>query len=294
MKIYAAIEAGGTKFNCAVFNEHREFLDFTRIPTTTPSETLSAVIKFFSLYRQRHADFKALGVASFGPLDLNQLSSTYGYITRTPKQHWSNTDIVGPLQEALNCPTGFDTDVNGTGLAEASWGAGVDCDCVIYLTVGTGIGGGVIINGKPLHGLIHPEIGHMLVPGLSDENGFCPFHERCAEGLASGTSMAKMWDASAQTLTPEHPAWARQAGILAQICHNLLVCFSPQKIVIGGGVMAQPQLLDNVVKATAASLKNYLTLPSHYSLSEIIVRPTLGEFSGLFGAFALAKNATHI
>ncbi len=290
MKIYAAIEAGGTKFNCAIFDENRNKLDSIRLDTTTPDETLSWTIDFFQAQRDKGMQFEALGVASFGPLDLDKRSPTYGYITATPKPNWSNIDLIGPLADALNCPVALDTDVNGAGLAEYTWGAGQNCESLVYITVGTGLGGGVIINGKPLHGLVHPEIGHMLLPKIDGVTGHCPFHENCAEGYAAGRSMEHMWGQPAHTFEPSHPAWTRQVEVLAQVCHNLLVSLSPQKIIMGGGVMAQSHLLPRVIEATSQSLHGYLTLPPHLSISDVIVPPQLGDISGLFGAFALAKN----
>lgn len=290
MKLYGAIEAGGTKFNCAVFDEHRIQIDAVRLPTTSPEETLSRVIDFFQTHQERGVELSAIGVASFGPLDLNIQSPTYGYITSTPKPFWANVDLIGRLQRALKSTFALDTDVNGAALAEYYWGAGQECDSLIYITVGTGIGGGVVVHGKPLHGLIHPEIGHMLLPRIEGVQGQCSFHENCAEGYGSGRAIEEMWGQPAQTLAPDHPAWDRQALVLAQLCHNLMMSFSPQKIIMGGGVMAQSHLLEKVIQKTISSLNGYLTLPAHTSLSDVIVHPALGECSGLYGAFALAKN----
>jgi fructokinase len=183
-----------------------------------------------------------------------------------------------------------DTDVNGAALAESRWGASKDTQVSVYVTIGTGVGGGVVIHGKPLHGLIHPEIGHMLIPAPQGIEGVCPFHGNCVEGLASGTAMGKIWQQPAETLGDDHRAWDVQAQVIASLCHNLLVSFSPEKIVLGGGVMNKPGLLDKIIAYTEASLKGYLVMPQGQSLQRILVLPGLGQHSGLMGAYALARD----
>jgi fructokinase len=286
-KYFAVVEAGGTKFNCAIVNAELEILAEQRVATSTPDTTLDEVVTFFKLQKAAGLDFDQLGLACFGPLDLHYDSPSYGSITETPKPHWSNIAIVSLLEQALNCQVSFDTDVNAAALAEYRWGAAQGAEVGIYVTVGTGVGGGVIINGQPLHGLIHPEIGHMFIPALEGIRGVCPFHGNCVEGLASGTAMGKIWQQPADTLEDDHQAWDIQAQVLALMCHNLLVSFSPQKIVIGGGVMNKPGLLEKVVHYTEQSLAGYLTLPSSKALTDIICLPELGQHSGLFGALAL-------
>ena len=288
-KYYGALEAGGTKFNCAIVDQNRTIVAQRRIPTTHPQETLSEVIHFFNEQKSSGYEFDALGVASFGPVDLHRGSPTYGQITKTPKPHWSDTPLVDILQQALDCRIEFDTDVNAAALAEYKWGAGVESDVVIYITVGTGLGGGVVINGQPLHGLIHPEIGHMLIPEIEGIKGVCPFHGSCVEGLASGTAMGKIWQQSAETLEDSHRAWDIESQVLAKLCHNLLVTFSPQKIVLGGGVMNKPGLLEKVHKYTEQSLAGYLVMPQGMSVSKLICLPGLGQHSGVMGAFALVQ-----
>jgi fructokinase len=284
---FAVIEAGGTKFNCAVVNAEREILAELRVDTTTPDVTLGEVVRFFKLQKEAGFNFERLGLACFGPLDLHFDSPSHGSITATPKPHWSNTAIVPLLEQALNCRVEFDTDVNAAALAEQRWGAAQGANVCIYVTVGTGVGGGVVINGKPLHGLIHPEIGHMLIPAPKGINGVCPFHGNCVEGLASGTAMGKIWQQAAETLPDDHQAWDIQAQVLGLMCHNLLMSFSPQKIILGGGVMSKPGLLDKVIHYTQQSLGNYLQKPKDISFEYIICLPGLDQRSGLFGALCL-------
>lgn len=284
---FAVIEAGGTKFNCAIVNAEREILAEQRVATTTPDTTLGAVVTFFKQQKAAGFNFDRLGLACFGPLDLHSDSPSYGSITATPKPHWSNTAIVSELQQALNCRVEFDTDVNAAALAEQRWGAAQGAKVCIYVTVGTGVGGGVVIQGKPLHGLIHPEIGHMLIVPPKGIKGVCPFHGNCVEGLASGTAMEKIWQQAAETLSDDHQAWDIQAQVLGLMCHNLLVSFSPQKIILGGGVMNKPGLLEKVIHYTERSLADYLALPQNKTLADIICLPGLGQRSGLFGALAL-------
>jgi fructokinase len=284
---YAVIEAGGTKFNCAIVNAEREILVEQRVATTTPEVTLGEVVRFFKLQKAAGFNFDCLGLACFGPLDLHHDSASYGSITATPKAHWSNIAIVSLLEQSLNCRVEFDTDVNAAALAEHRWGAAQGADVCIYVTVGTGIGGGVVINGKPLHGLIHPEIGHMLIPAPEGIEGVCPFHGNCVEGLASGKAMGEIWQQPAEILGDDHKAWDIQAQVLGLMCHNLLVSFSPQRIVLGGGVMNKPGLLEKVINYTEQSLTAYLQMPMGKSLEDVICLPDLDQHSGLLGALTL-------
>lgn len=290
MQYVAVIEAGGTKFNCAIIDENKEIITQTRIDTTIPDETLAQVIVFFNKQKQAGYNFNILGLACFGPLDLHKNSAHYGSITSTPKAGWSNTPIVSLLKEALKCDVVIDTDVNAAAIAENKWGNAQGADVAIYITIGTGVGGGVVINGKPLHGLIHPEIGHILINPPKGIQGVCPFHENCVEGLASGRSMSKIWNQPAETLSDDHLAWDIQAQVLGIFCHNLLLSFSPQKIILGGGVMNKPGLIDKVITYTEHSLSEYLTLPDNVKLKDIIASPGLGQHSGLLGAYALTLN----
>lgn len=286
---YAVIEAGGTKFNCAIVNNQRDIIASTRIPTTTPNQTLSACVAFFQEQQRQGLRFSQMGIASFGPLDLKPGSATFGYITATPKPNWGNTPICQVFADALNCQVTLDTDVNAAALAEHRWGAAQDCEVVVYVTIGTGVGAGVVINGKPLHGLIHAEAGHMIIGEIDGVKGVCPFHGSCVEGLASGYAMSQIWQQPAETLPDEHRAWEIQAQVVGTFCHNLLLNYSPQKIVLGGGVMQKPGLLDKVVKHTETSLNKYLTLPQATQFSDLICLPGLGDKSGLYGALALLQ-----
>ena len=289
-KYFAAVEAGGTKFNCAILTPSRDVIREQRIETTTPQQTLKLVGDFFQLAIADDLAFDKLGIASFGPLDLNPRSDTFGAMTKTPKPHWSGTPLASILAERLNVKVFIDTDVNAAALAEARWGAGQGSEIVVYITVGTGVGGGVVINGKTVKGLIHPEIGHLRASTSQFEKGVCPFHDNCVEGYASGTAMGKLWGQPAQTLPEEHPAWQIEADVLAQLAHSLLLTISPQKIIFGGGVMQTPWVLPNIIRHLEVQLNGYLTLPSERSLGDIIVAPGLAERSGLFGAMAIIES----
>ncbi|MCC2606881.1 ROK family protein [Planctobacterium marinum] len=287
---FAVIEAGGTKFNCAIIDKHRDIAASIRIPTTTPEQTLSACVDFFNEQKQAGLSFSRMGIAAFGPLDLKPDSPTFGYITATPKPHWSNTPLSQVLSEALNCKVTLDTDVNAAALAEYRWGAAQDCEVVVYVTIGTGIGSGIVINGKPIHGLIHAEAGHMIIGEIDGIKGVCPFHGSCVSGLASGYAMSQIWQQPAETLPDDHRAWQIQAQVLGTFCHNLLLNYSPHKIVLGGGVMHKPGLLEDVRKYTESSLNQYLTLPHGVQFGDLICQPGLGDKSGLYGALALLQQ----
>lgn len=285
--LFAVIEAGGTKFNCAIIDKERNVIAEQRIATVTPEVTLGETVAFFRAQQEQGHHFEQLGLATFGPVDLNPHSAHYGNITLTPKPHWSNTPIKRHLEDALGCSVTIDTDVNAAALAEYRWGAAQGATCCIYITVGTGVGGGVVVNGQTLKGLIHPEIGHMHIGEVDGISGVCPFHDNCVEGMASGASLGKIWNAPAETFADDHPAWAIEAKVLGRMCHNLMLCFSPEKIILGGGVMAKPGLIENITKETEASLSKYIVLPEGIQFSDIIVPTGLGERSGLFGALAI-------
>lgn len=289
---FAVIEAGGTKFNCAILDKERNILVQSRIPTTAPNDTIGASIEFFRDQKANGYQFNKLGLACFGPLDLKPDSATWGNITTTPKPGWTNTPIARQLGSALDCQVCIDTDVNAAGLAEYRWGAAQETSVSVYVTIGTGVGLGIVINGKPLHGLIHPEGGHMLIGEIKDNDGnvtqgVCPFHGSCVEGLASGTAMNKIWGQPAETLPDDHKAWDVQARVLAAMCHNILLCYSAEKIVLGGGVMQKPGLLDKVVTYTEQSLAGYLSLPEDTEFKNLITLPGLGDKAGLMGALGL-------
>jgi len=288
--LYGGIEGGGTKFVCAVGTGPGDIRAETRFPTTTPEETLGRAIDFF----KQNGVITALGVACFGPLDPDPSSHSFGHILPTPKAGWTNADLVGPLRAEFHVPVGFDTDVNGAALAEARWGAGQGCDPVLYMTIGTGIGGGALVNGKLLHGLIHPEMGHIFLPHDKEKDPFqgsCSFHVDCFEGLAAGPSIEKRWGKRAEYLPSDHPAWELEAHYVALALANFILTLSPQKIIMGGGVMSVPQLLPLVHQKVHTLLKDYVQSPSiSQNISQYIVLPGLGNLSGVLGALALAES----
>ncbi len=293
-QLYAGIEAGGTKFVCAVGSGPQDIRAEARFPTTTPEETLGKTVAFLRQQQAEHGPFTALGIGSFGPVDLLPGSPKYGYITTTPKPGWANTDLVGVLKNALGVPVGFDTDVNAAALGEWRWGAGQSLDTFIYLTIGTGIGGGALINGQLLHGLVHPEMGHFLLhrdPARDPFPGSCPFHGHCFEGVASGPALEKRWGQRGETLPLDHPAWDLEAHYIAQGLASLACILSPQRIILGGGVMEQRQLFPKVRQETLRFLNGYVSAPAILQdIENYIVPPGLGSRSGLAGAFALAMR----
>jgi fructokinase len=290
--LYGAIEAGGTKFVCAVGTGPNDLRDVTRFPTTTPEETIREAIDFF---QSRSDGLTAIGIASFGPVDLQPASPTWGYITTTPKPKWANTDIAQQIAEALGVPVGFDTDVNGAALGEQRWGAAQGLDTFIYLTIGTGIGGGGMLGGKLMHGLVHPEMGHILLPRDREADpfpGVCPFHGDCFEGLASGPALQARWKEPADTLSGDHPAWPLEARYLSLALVNFICTLSPQRIIMGGGVMQQPQLFPLVRAEVQQLLNGYVQSPDiTNNIDRYIVPPGLGARAGVLGAIALAKQA---
>jgi fructokinase len=293
MNYYGAIEAGGTKFVCMVGSGPNDIRAEVRFPTTSPEETIGRAVDFFK-QQAREAHLAAIGIGSFGPVDLDLASPTFGYITTTPKPGWANTNFVGRLRDALDVPIAFDTDVNAAAFGEYRWGAAQNLDPVIYLTIGTGIGGGVICNGRPLHGLVHPEMGHMLMRHdwkLDPFPGVCPFHGDCFEGLAAGPSMKKRWGQPAETLPDDHPAWDIEAQHIALALTNLIVNYSPRRLVLGGGVMQQAGLFPLVRRKTQQFLNGYVqSAQITEKIDEYIVPPALGNQAGVLGAIALAQE----
>jgi fructokinase len=287
-ELYGAVEAGGTKFNCAVITAARDIIGTKRVATTTPAETLQEVIEFFAPHRD---SLLAVGVASFGPIDLDTESSTYGYITTTPKPGWHNADVVGTLNRALGVPIGWDTDVNGAALAEFRWGAAIDCDPTVYITVGTGIGGGAIVNGKAVHGLMHPEMGHLVVKRLPGDEfpGICPYHGDCLEGMICGPALERRNNKPGEEVAADDPIWDLVAQYLAGALYPITLLLSPKRIVIGGGVGSRPELLAKVM-ARLLVLNNHYVQPLDKAAG-LIVAPGLGSQSGVMGAFELARQA---
>jgi fructokinase len=288
-QIFGCIEAGGTKFVVGVGTRADGILDTARIATTTPSESLYATVKWLKLAATRYGALSAIGIATFGPAELDRSAANWGHITATPKPGWSDTDIAGIFAREFGVPIGFDTDVNGAALAEARWGASQGARISVYVTVGTGIGGGIISNGVPLHGFSHPEMGHFRPRRHADDfdfAGICPFHGDCLEGLASGPSIIARWGKPLSELPADHPGQAIIASYLAQLVVTLQSFLEPGKIVMGGGVMATPGLLDRVRTDATRLGAGYFRSDAR----ECVVLPGLGDKSGLLGSLALAMD----
>jgi len=293
--LYGAIEAGGTKWNCVVASNPQDIRAEERFETTKPTETLQNVVAFFQRYQDETGQALAgIGIACFGPVDLDVNSPRYGYITSTPKPNWANTDVVGAIKRGLNLPVAFDTDVNGAAVGEAVWGAAQGLSDFLYITIGTGVGGGAVVNGKPVHGLIHPEMGHIRLPHDWDEDpykGFCLFHGDCFEGLASGPAINDRWGVKGEVLAPDHPAWKLEAHYVALAVQNFVCTLSPQRIILGGGVMEQHHLFPRIRANVQAYLNSYVRSPALLEeIDEYIVPPGLGKRAGVMGALALARQ----
>jgi fructokinase len=291
-RLFGAVEAGGTKFVCAIADESGKIFAESRFPTADPVSTLARVRDFFKI---DHGHLlSALGVACFGPIILDRRAANYGFIGHTPKAGWSNTDVAAMLAREFSCPVGFDTDVNAAALAEYRWGAGSDTPNLVYLTVGTGIGGGVLINAAPLHGLMHPEIGH-IYPRRHELDlsfaGVCPFHGDCLEGLASGPAILARTGCELQQLDAAHVQWQIEADYLGQLCAQLALTVSPQRIILGGGVMAEA-LFPRVRQRTLHWLGGYIERREILNgIEHYIVPPALGARAGVLGALCLAVDA---
>jgi fructokinase len=290
--LYGGIEAGGTKFNCVIASGPEHIVADARIPTTTPQETLDQVIAFFTGTK---LPLKAIGIGSFGPVDPDPDSPTFGYITSSPKLIWQNTDFAGAIKRALNLPIAFDTDVNVAAYGEYVWGAARGLKTFVYYTIGTGIGGGGMVEGKFMHGLIHPEMGHMRLPRDPQRDpytGHCPFHGDCFEGLANGPAIADRWQTDPRTLPPDHKAWTLEAHYIALALVNTICILSPQRIILGGGVMDQAFMFPLIRREVQQLLNNYVVhdqILKH--IDQFIVPPALGGQAGMLGAIALAKTA---
>lgn len=289
MKYYGSLEAGGTKMVCAIGDEQGHILERVSIPTLAPENTMPAILDFF-----RNKNISALGIGCFGPVDLDKKSPTYGHITTTPKLAWKNYDIVGVCEKELGVPVGFDTDVNGSALGEATWGCTKDLDNSIYITVGTGIGVGVIIDKKPYHGMIHPEGGHIFLarhPQDPMERGVCPYHELCLEGLASGPSIQARWGKPGVELADRKEVWELEAYYLAQAICSYIMILSPEKIIVGGGVAHQEQMMPLIRAEVLRQMGGYITAKGMQDLDNYIVLPSLNDDQGILGALKLAMDA---
>ena len=303
--LLGAVEAGGTKFVVAIGTGPRDLRDRTVIPTTTPGQTLCRVADFLGEAALRHGALAALGIACFGPVDPDPASPRFGHITDTPKAGWSGTDVAGFLRSRLSgphgsIPVGFDTDVNGAALGEWHWGAAQGLEDFVYLTVGTGIGGGGMARGRLLHGLVHPEMGHMGLPRIEGDDfaGACRFHGRCWEGLCAGPAIAKRAGMPAESLPPDHPAWAMTIRYMAHALVNLTCALSPRRIIIGGSVRKAGQLgedrfFERLRIEFRSVMAGYITSPAltESGIATFIGPPSLGDNAGICGAIALAQAA---
>lgn len=289
--MFGGIEAGGTKFVCGIGTGPEDIL-IESFPTSSPEVTLKSVFGFFKNAGTR---VRAAGIGSFGPVDLHESSPDYGHITTTPKPGWANFDLLGAVRTALHIPIAFETDVNAALVGEARWGAAQGLSDAVYMTIGTGIGGGALVHGRLVHGLVHPEMGHLRIPHDLTRDPFpgtCPYHGDCLEGLASGPAMQARWGMPAGTLPPDHPGWELEAHYLALGLVNLTFTLSTQRILLGGGVMQQPHLFDMTRKEFMRLLNNYIR---HSEVTDHVDRfiqpPALRGRAGVLGCLALAEQA---
>lgn len=292
MGIFGGMETGGTKCVCAIGTGPDDLTVYS-FPTEDPQATVRQAVRFFQ--EQAGTKLEALGIGSFGPLDLDRASPTYGYITSTPKLAWREFDLAGSMARALHVPVGFDTDVNAAVLAEGRWGAARNLHNCLYLTVGTGIGGGALVDSRLLHGLMHPEMGHIRIPHDAANDpyqGHCPYHGDCLEGLASGPALEARWGRPAQALPRDHPAWVLEARYLALALSTWVCTLSPQRILLGGGVMQRDWLFPMVRAELKRLLNNYLPQRAlGDQLEQYVVPPQLGRQAGVLGALLLGREA---
>jgi fructokinase len=287
---YAGMEAGGTKFVCMVASGPDEVRAQTSFSTTKPEETLGRAVSFF----KAHEPFASLGIGTFGPCNLNPASPAYGCLSTSIKPGWKQANMLGAFRRTFDVPVVIDTDVNAAALGEYTWGAGQGLEMVLYLTVGTGIGGGGVIKGRTMHGLFHPEMGHIRLPRVPGDDSFagvCPYHGDCLQGLASGPALEARWGKPAEELHLDHPAWRMEAHYLALAIHNYICTLSPNRVILGGGVMHQRHLFPLIREEVRRLLNGYIQLPMVLEkIDEYIVPPALGDRAGVLGAIALAKQ----
>ncbi|HET7576310.1 MAG TPA: ROK family protein [Sphingomicrobium sp.] len=287
---YAGVELGGTKCIAILARGASDVLAREIVLTTSPDETLGRIERTL-LEWKRNEGFDALGIASFGPLDLDPNSASWGHALATPKPGWPNANIAPRLRDAIGVPVALDTDVNGAALAEMRWGCAADVEDFAYVTVGTGVGVGLIVNGRPTRGFGHCELGHVRVtraPG-DDWRGSCPYHGDCVEGLASGGSLQARFGDRLDEIGPDHPVWDSVAWTLAQLCHVIVCAAAPRAIAIGGGVIErQPRLLGKIQGILDESLNGFIRLPGD---GDYVRAPGLGGDAGPLGAIALAMTA---
>ncbi len=293
MSLWGGIESGGTRFVCAVGSGPDDLRAETRFATTTPEATLGQAIDFFRAAAREHGDLTGLGIASFGPVDLDPASATWGHLTTTPKPGWAGTDLAGTVSRGLGVPVALDTDVNGAALGEQRWGAALELDTFVYVTVGTGIGGGGMVAGKLMHGLLHPEMGHLVMPRHPQDTfgGLCPFHGDCLEGLAAGPALEARTGSRPEDLADNHPVWAIEAYYLTILATNLTLALSPQRLIMGGGVMRRRHLFGLIRQGLQERLAGYLRAPEILEqVDRYLVPPLLGDRAGVLGAIALASR----
>lgn len=293
--VFAAVEAGGTKFVCAIGQAGGQLRERARIATRDPDATLGEVMDWLEAASSRHGALSGIGIGSFGPIDLDPRSPAYGRFLRTPKPGWTGIDLAGAFATRFDAPVGLDTDVNAAALAECAWGAGRGLDHLAYVTVGTGIGVGVVVRGRPLHGLLHPEWGHLYPrrhPHDADFAGICPFHGDCFEGVANGPSIVARLGRELGDAEADDPIWGVEADYLGQLCAQITLALSPQRIVLGGGVMQHARLLPPLRARLRHWLGGYLTRAQvQDGLDDYVVAPGLGGDSGVLGALMLAIDA---
>lgn len=284
-----AIEAGGTKFVCGIGNEQGHMEEWCSFPTEHPEITLAKVSDYF-----RDKGVVAIGIGSFGPIDLKPDSLTYGYITTTPKSEWENCNVVGILKREFPVPFGWDTDVNAAALGEVTWGAAQGLDNCVYYTIGTGVGVGIIAGGKRIHGLLHPEGGHIRTRRHPQDHfaGLCKYHGDCLEGLAAGPAIEARWQTPGSELPTDHLAWEIESFYIAESVTTSILLHSPQKIILGGGVMQQMHLFPMIREQVVHNLHGYVNVPELLQhIDQYIVPPGLGQHAGLYGALALGIEA---
>ncbi len=283
-----ALEAGGTKMVCAIGDENGRIFERVTIPTQTPEVTMYEMIAYF-----KEKEIDALGIGCFGPIDPDKSSETYGYITSTPKQAWKNYNIVGAFEKALGCPVGFDTDVNSSVLGEITFGQARNKKNVLYLTVGTGIGAGIYVEGNLVHGMLHPEAGHIIMARRADDEykGKCPYHGDCFEGLAAGPAIEERWGQPAVLLKDRMEVWDLEAYYIAQALVNYIMILAPEMIILGGGVMHQEQLFPMIHKYVLEMINGYMQTKNLNNIEQYIVPASLQDNQGIMGCLELAKRA---
>lgn len=290
--LFGALEAGGTKMVMAVGDENGRIVEQKTILTTTPEETMPQIVEYFKEKIEENG-IVALGVGAFGPVDVVKGSPTYGHILNTPKLAWKNYNLVGTLEKELRIPVGVDTDVNGSCLGEMTYGCAKGLDTVVYITIGTGIGAGIAVGGRLLHGMLHPEAGHILIAKNSHDPGksVCPYHDSCFEGLASGPSIEARWGKKAVELVDKTIVWELESEYIAKGLVNMILTLSPQKIILGGGVMHQEQLFPMIRSKVTAMLNDYYTTRELCDMDSYIVPASLQDNQGIMGAVRLAQLA---